>query len=296
MTKRLIVISGPTAIGKTQLSINLAKHLSTEIISADSRQFYKELKIGAAPPSQEELLEVKHHFVQHLSVEKDYNFGQFAQDALQKINELFEQNDYIIMVGGSGLYINAVIHGLDEFPEVNPKIKQKIIEQYQQEGIGFLQKEIEKRDPVYFQQVDQQNPQRLIRALSVILSSNQPFSIFRKGGTANHHFDVLHFSLLMDRPVLYEKINKRVEEMIRFGLEQEARSVLQYKDRNALKTVGYQEFFAFFEGKITLQETISKIQQNTRRFAKRQITWFKRDKEAVFIPTEGAIERIIELL
>ena len=296
MNKRLIVISGATAIGKTSLSIKLAKHFDTEIISADSRQFYKELKIGAAPPSAKELSEVRHHFIQHLSVSEDYNFGKFERDAIRKIEELFQQKDTIIMLGGSGLYIDAITKGIDDFPEIDEKIKQQIIQEYEKGGITFLQKKLKEKDPLYFNQVDENNPQRMIRALAVIASSNQAFSSFRKEEKKKRNFEVSHFSLTMDREQLYERINLRVGIMIKKGLLKEVENLIPFKEKNALQTVGYKELFEYFDGKCSLQEAVEKIKQNTRRFAKRQISWFKRDEDIQHISTENDLEKIIELL
>ncbi len=212
--KRLIVISGATAIGKTALSIQLAQHFNSEIISADSRQFYKELKIGATPPSQEELIKVKHHFIQHLSVKDDYNVGLFEKDSIAVLYTLFKKTDTLIMAGGSGLYIDAVCNGLDTFPEVDEKIKKELIAEYKNKGITFLQDELKKRDPVYFDIVDINNPQRLIRALAVIRESRKPFSSFRNKTSAKRDFKISHFSLEMEREKLYERINRRVDLMM----------------------------------------------------------------------------------
>ena len=292
--KRLIVISGATAIGKTALSIQLAQHFNSEIISADSRQFYKELKIGAVPPSEEELVKVKHHFIQHLSVKDDYNVGLFEKDAIALLHNLFKKTDILIMVGGSGLYMDAVCNGLDTFPEVDEKIKKELIAEYKNKGITFLQDELKKRDPVYFDIVDINNPQRLIRALAVIRESRKPFSSFRNKTSAKRDFKISHFSLEMEREKLYERINRRVDLMMEEELLKEVENLIPYKNKNALQTVGYKELFSYFDGEISLEEAINKIKQNTRRFAKRQISWFKREEGIQHVSCENAFQKIIK--
>jgi tRNA dimethylallyltransferase len=292
--KRLIVISGATAIGKTALSIQLAQHFNSEIISADSRQFYKELKIGATPPSQEELIKVKHHFIQHLSVKDNYNVGLFEKDAIAVLYTLFKKTDTLIMAGGSGLYIDAVCNGLDTFPEVDEKIKKELIAEYKNKGITFLQDELKKRDPVYFDIVDINNPQRLIRALAVIRESRKPFSSFRNKTSAKRDFKISHFSLEMEREKLYERINRRVDLMMEEKLLKEVENLIPYKNKNALQTVGYKELFSYFDGEISLEEAINKIKQNTRRFAKRQISWFKREEGNQHVSCENAFQKIIK--
>ena len=291
--KRLIVISGATAIGKTALSIQLAQHFNSEIISADSRQFYKELKIGAAPPSKGELEKVKHHFIQHLSVKNDYNVGLFEKDAIALLQNLFKKTDTLIMVGGSGLYMDAVCNGLDTFPEVDEKIKKEIIVEYEKKGITFLQDELKKTDSDYFDIVDINNHQRLIRALAVIRESRKPFSSFRNKTFAERDFKISHFSLEIEREKLYERINRRVDMMMEEGLLKEVENLIPYKNKNALQTVGYKELFSYFDGEISLDEAINKIKQNTRRFAKRQISWFKREENIQHVCCENAFEKII---
>ena len=291
--KRLIVISGATAIGKTALSIQLAQHFNSEIISADSRQFYKELKIGAAPPSEKELAKVKHHFIQHLSVKNTYNVGRFEKDATALLQNLFKKTDTLIMVGGSGLYMDAVCNGLDTFPEVDEKIKKELIAEYENKGITFLQDELKKTDSDYFDIVDINNPQRLIRALAVIRESRKPFSSFRNKTFAERDFKISHFSLEMEREKLYERINRRVDMMMEEGLLKEVENLIPYKNKNALQTVGYKELFSYFDGEISLEEAINKIKQNTRRFAKRQISWFKREENIQHVSCENAFEKII---
>ena len=291
-TKTLIVILGPTAIGKTSLSIDLAKHYNTDIISADSRQFYKELLIGAAPPSEEELDEVQHHFVQHLSVREDYNVGQFEEDAIQKLEDLFTKKDKVILVGGSGLYIDSICKGFDKMPDISAYIREKVIEMYQEKGVEFLQKEVKEKDPVFYNEVDKNNPQRLMRALEVIYSTNKTFSSFRKGTNKKRNFKIIKIGLHTDRKILYNRINSRVELMINNGLIKEVESLFPYKNKNSLKTVGYKELFQYFEGIYTLTEAVEKIKQNTRRFAKRQITWFKKDSKINYFSPEDTQEII----
>ena len=291
--KRLIVISGATAIGKTALSIQLAQHFNSEIISADSRQFYKELKIGAAQPSEEELATIKHHFIGNLSVTEDYNVGLYEKDTLALLQNLFKINDTLIMVGGSGLYIDAICLGLDTFPEVDEKIKKELIAEYKNKGITFLQEELKKTDSDYFEMVDINNHQRLIRALSVIRKSGKMFSSFKNKKSMKRNFKISHFSLEMERNKLYERINRRVDTMMEEGLVNEVENLIPYRNKNALQTVGYKELFAFFDGEMNLEEAIEKIKQNTRRFAKRQISWFKRDENIQHLKMENAFQKII---
>lgn len=294
-TKTLIIVLGPTAIGKTSLSIQLAKHFNTEIISADSRQFYKELLIGAAPPSAKELSEVKHHFIQHLSVSQDYNVGKFEEDAILKIEELFTKNDKVIMVGGSGLYIDAICKGFDKMPETPSEIREEVISLYKKNGIEFLQNEVQQKDPVFYNEVDRNNPQRLLRALEVMYSTNKTFSSFRNKKDKKRNFKIIKIGLETDRELLYNRINQRVDIMMENGLLQEVKSLTHFKNKNSLQTVGYKELFEHLEGKITLEEALNKIKQNSRRFAKRQITWFKKDSSTTYFSPEN-LDKIIEFI
>ena len=294
-TKSLIVVLGPTAIGKTSLSINLAKHYNTEIVSADSRQFYKELLIGAAPPSENELKEVKHHFIQHLSVSEDYNVGNFEEDAIQKIEELFHNKDKVILVGGSGLYIDSICIGLDKMPDISSKMRKKVINIYNEKGIEFLRKEVESKDPIFYKEVDKKNPQRLMRALEIIYSTNKTFSSFKTKTSKKRNFNIIKVGLQIKRELLYDRINNRVDEMISKGLLKEVESLLPYKYKNSLQTVGYKELFEYYDGVTTLTEAVDKIKQNTRRFAKRQITWFKKDKSTTYFSPEN-IKGIIDFI
>ncbi|MCX6188338.1 MAG: tRNA (adenosine(37)-N6)-dimethylallyltransferase MiaA [Bacteroidetes bacterium] len=277
LKKTLVCVVGATASGKTTTAIELAQALNTEIVSADSRQFYKELSIGTAKPTIEELAAATHHFVSHKSILETYSAGDFEKDALQKIKELFQIHNHVIMVGGSGMYINAVCNGLDALPKATEATRSEIIERYQKEGLQFLQQEVHAKDPAYFKTVDIQNPQRLMRALEVIYTTGMPFSNFLKQQAMVRDFDILKIGMHWERAALYRRINTRVDEMIEQGLEKEASRFIEHKQNYALRTVGYTEFFDYFEGKQNLPQTIELIKQHTRNFAKRQLTWFKRD-------------------
>lgn len=276
--KYLISVSGPTAIGKTGLAIFLAQQLSTEIISCDSRQFYKEMKIGTAVPSQSELEKVPHHLIQHLSVFDNYSVGDFERDALQKIDELFKTYDTVIMVGGSGLYEKAVTEGLDEFPEVNPNIREELNSEWKEFGLEKIQQELKEVDPVYYEEVDLKNPIRIIRALEVYRSSGKPFSSFRIQNKTKRDFKIVKISLDLPREEIYDRINRRVDAMMNEGLLKEAMELFPHKHLNSLQTVGYRELFEFFEGKTDLETAIENIKKNTRRYSKRQLTWNRKDK------------------
>ncbi|SIQ59605.1 tRNA (adenosine(37)-N6)-dimethylallyltransferase MiaA [Maribacter ulvicola] len=283
MNKILISVVGPTAIGKTKLAINLAQHYKTEIISADSRQFFKEMNIGTAVPSIEELSQAKHHFIQHKSIHEHYTVGDFERDAIQKLSDLFKIHDVIIMVGGSGLYVNAVTDGLNNFPTVDPSIRENLNTELAENGIEALQKKLKQLDPLYFEKVDIYNPQRVIRALEVTIGSGSPYSSFLNKPKAERAFKVLSIGLKAERPLIYQRINERVDLMVEAGLLDEANSLVEYKDYNALQTVGYKELFKYFDGEWTLDFAISEIKKNTRRFAKRQLTWFLRNKDTKWI-------------
>ena len=276
--KNLIVIAGPTAIGKTSLSIKLAKKLKTEIISCDSRQFYKELSIGTAVPSEDELKKIQHHFIQNLSIKEGYNIGEFEKDAILKIESLFKKYNNVILVGGSGLYIDAVCKGIDILPDISKKIRENLNIQYKKNGLAWLQNEVKKLDPEYFEYVDTKNPQRLMRSLETYTASGKKISSLHKKKDKKRDFNIIKIGLEIDRELLYRKINSRVDKMINDGLIEEAKDLIKYRHYNALNTVGYKELFDFFDGNSNLESAIEKIKQNTRRLAKRQITWFKRDK------------------
>ena len=283
MNKTLITISGPTAVGKTKFSIDLAKLLNCQIISCDSRQFYKELSIGTAIPSKKELNAVKHHYIHHKSINDTYTVKDFQKDALNKIKELFNSDEFIILVGGSGLYMDAVIYGLDDFPEIDKKVRENLNLKLNKFGIIYLQKKLKKLDPEYYSKVDLKNPRRLIRALEVCISSNKPFSSYVNKKKTKHPFKLFNIGIIMDRDKLYEKINSRVDHMFSQGLVNEVKGLIDFKNYNALKTVGYKELFQFIENKCTLNESIEEIKKNTRRYAKRQITWLKSKNEITYI-------------
>lgn len=277
--KYLIAVVGPTAIGKTRLAIALAQHFNTEIISADSRQFYKELTIGTAVPSMDELKSVPHHFIQHLSIFRSYSVGDFEREAMQRLNRLFTGHRVVIMAGGSGLYLDALTKGLDSFPPVAPGIRLQLEEKLRVEGISALQQELLMLDPDYHAKVDLQNPRRLIRALEVCLGTGRPYSSYRNGKGSARPFKLFSIGITAPRETLYERINQRVDNMIAQGLLEEAKSLYQHRNLNALQTVGYKELFAYFEGNTDLDTAVSEIKKNTRRFAKRQMTWFRKQED-----------------
>lgn len=278
-TKKLFIILGPTASGKTALSIQLAKELNTEIISCDSRQFYKELKIGAAPPSKEQLQKKKHHFIQHLSIKDNYNTGQYEEDVIKKISSLFKTYDNLILVGGSGLYIDAICNGIDYIPQTPQKIRDKINNEFTEKGITWLQEKVKKIDIDFYQLSDTSNPQRLKRCLEVYQNTGEKLSSFYKKEKKKRDFKIIKIGISIEREKLYNRINQRVDQMIKNGLIDEAKKLFQYQKLNALKTVGYKELFDFFDNKTDLETAVEEIKKNSRRLAKRQITWFKRDKQ-----------------
>ncbi|MFT6844826.1 MAG: tRNA dimethylallyltransferase [Flavobacteriales bacterium] len=274
----LISVVGPTAIGKTKLAIDIATHFNTEIISADSRQFYQEMSIGTAKPSIEELAAVPHHFVDFLPITQLYSAGDFEKDALLKLEELFQQHETVVMVGGSGMYVDAVCKGFDVLPNIEPHVREQLNTQLQEEGLGPLLIQLEQLDPDYFHKVDKANKQRVVRALEVCLSSGESFTSFRKNNLTKRPFEILTVGLTMDRPDLYDLINKRVDQMMVEGLFDEVKSLYAQKDLNALQTVGYRELFAAIDKQCTVGEAITQIKTNTRRFAKRQLTWFQKNE------------------
>lgn len=277
--KTLLTIVGPTAIGKTSLAIDLALHFGTEIISCDSRQFFKEMSIGTAVPSAKELVQAKHHFIQHKSIFEPYSVGDFERDAITLLTELFQRNDVVIMVGGSGLYADAVLYGLDDFPEVSPEIRNELNELYQKQGITYLQTRLKDLDPIQYTQMDIQNPQRMMRALEVCIASGKPYSSFLKKKKTLRDFTNITIGLTAEREVVYNRINERVDLMLENGLLIEAQTLFPHKGLNALQTVGYRELFDFLEGKTSLDFAVEEIKKNTRRFAKRQYTWFHKNKD-----------------
>jgi tRNA dimethylallyltransferase len=277
--RHLVVIAGPTAIGKTSLAISLAKYFNTEIISADSRQFFREMTIGTAKPSAEQLKMVKHHFVNSLSIHDEYNVGMFEADALHRLKELFKQYDLAILCGGSGLYINAVCNGMDVLPEKDAKLRDDLNLIYKENGIEALQEKLRELDPAYFEIVDKANPHRLIRGIEVCVITNMKYSELRKKNKAERPFISIKVGIEDEREKVYQKINERIDKMLAEGLEEEARALYPYKHLNALQAVGYTELFDYFEKKITITEAINLIKQHTRNYAKRQWTWFRKDKE-----------------
>ncbi|WP_207424721.1 tRNA (adenosine(37)-N6)-dimethylallyltransferase MiaA [Desertivirga brevis] len=285
--KTLIVIAGPTAIGKTDLAIKIAQNFGTEIISADSRQFYKEMSIGTAKPSFEELKAAKHHFINSHHITDSFTVGDFEEQALELIEGLFKKHDILVLVGGSGLFIKAITNGFDKLPKVSPSTRMELNELYTNHGIGVIQKKLQELDPVYYAEVDKSNPQRIIRALEVCLSTNLPFSSFRTGAHKNRDFNIIKVGLNCDRDKLYDRINQRVDKMLEAGLVDEVKKLLPFRSLNALNTVGYSEIFDHLDGVITLEQAAEQIKQNTRRFAKRQLTWFRKDEGfRWFLPTE----------
>lgn len=284
--KYLIVLSGPTAIGKTKLSLAIAKKYNCDILSCDSRQFYKEMKIGTAVPTKEELSQIKHHFIQNLSIHTNYSVGKFERDALDKIEELHKENDVLLMVGGSGLYIDAVCKGFDDFPVVPKELRDELNLRLQQEGIESLEKQLITLDPDYHKLVDKANPHRIIRALEICIASGKPYSSFRKQQLSKRKFKAIKVILQRDREELYDRINKRVDLMMDEGLLDEAKSLYEFKDLNALQTVGYKELFSYLDGEHELDFATSEIKKNTRRYAKRQMTWFRRDPATTFFNPE----------
>jgi len=278
----LITIVGPTAIGKTALSIQLANHFKSDIISCDSRQFFKEMSIGTAVPNIDELGAATHHFIQDRSILEDYNVGAFERDALGKLDELFSENPIQIMVGGSGLYVDAVLKGLDYFPKVAPEIRQKLTQQLKKDGIEFLQNKLNELDPETYDIIELKNPKRLIRALEICIGTGTPYSTFKNKPKIPRNFHSIKIGLNADREVIYNRINRRVDIMIENGLLEEVKKLQQHKNLNALQTVGYRELFSYFEGEYTKEFAISEIKKNTRRFAKRQGTWFKRDENTLW--------------
>lgn len=277
MDKFLISIVGPTAIGKTALAIQLAHYFKTEILSADSRQFYQEMTIGTAVPTTEELVSVNHHFIHHKSIKNDYSVGDFEKEAMGLLEEKFKEKRVMIMVGGSGLYVDAVTKGLDEFPTVDKNIRISLNEQLKREGLKSLQQQLNILDEATFNTIKIDNPHRVIRALEICIGTGKPYSSFLNTSKKTRPFKTIKIGLTADRELIYERINKRVDIMMEEGLEAEAKSLYKYKSLNALNTVGYKELFAYLDGEYSLDDAISEIKKNTRRFAKRQLTWFRKD-------------------
>ncbi|UXX78332.1 tRNA (adenosine(37)-N6)-dimethylallyltransferase MiaA [Reichenbachiella carrageenanivorans] len=289
----LVVVVGPTAVGKTGLTIALAQHFGGDIISCDSRQFYREMEIGTAKPSPEELAQASHHFVNTHSIHDDYDAGAFADEAECLLADLFKKQQVQFMVGGSGLYVKAFCDGLDKMPETDLVLRATLNKQLAEEGLEGLLAELQSADPVYYDQVDRKNPQRVLRGLEVIRSTGLPYSYFRQGKTTKTHaFKILKIGLEIERPVLYDRIDQRMDEMITQGLFEEAQVLYPYRHKNALHTVGYTEIFGYLEGRYDQKEAVRLLKRNSRRYAKRQMTWFKREEEIVwFKPNQ--LEEII---
>lgn len=298
----LICVVGPTAIGKTSLAIELAKHFGCEIISADSRQFFKEMKVGTAVPTKVELALVPHYFIQNKSIFEDYNVGKYENEALTCLKKLFLKNPIQILVGGSGLYVNAVAKGLDDFPEIDPSIRKQINQEYDEKGITFIQEKLEALDPTHFKFIAEnnpqtlQNPQRMKRFVEVCLGTGKPYSSYLGKKSSQRNFNVIYLGIEAPREVMYERINLRVDVMMNHGLLEEVKNLIPFQHINALQTVGYQELFAYFNGNCSLEEAVEQIKQNTRRFAKRQLTWFKREPSTIWIDYQKSLQETIELL
>lgn len=293
--KTLVVVVGPTAVGKTAAAIFLAQHFNTEILSADSRQFYKEMNIGTAKPDVEELTAAIHHFVDSHSIEDEYSAGDFERDALDLLEQLFVEHDIVIAVGGSGLFIRALTEGLDDLPKAPEGVRERLNAVFEQQGLEILKRQLEQVDPAYYAVADIENPQRVIRALEVYEATGLPMSYYQKSEAPKRPFGVITVGLNMDREALYDRINLRVDKMMEAGLLDEVQSLLPYRGKPALLTVGYAEIFDYLDGKITLQEAADKVKQNSRRYAKRQITWFKKYGNTTwFAPTD--LDKIVAFL
>ncbi len=292
--KTLIVIVGPTAIGKTSLGVKVAQHFKTEVISADSRQFFKEMNIGTAKPTSEEKQGIPHHFVDFLSITERYTAGQFEQDAIRKIEGLFTGNDYVVMVGGSGLYVDAVCKGIDDIP-TDLTIREQLNRELKTNGLEPLQERLKQCDPLICETINLKNPQRVVRALEVFEATGKPYSSFRIQAPKQRNFTSIKIGLNTERQIVYDRINRRVDIMMQNGLLEEVESLLPYKHLNALNTVGYKEFFDYFLNKITVDEAIEKVKKNTRNFAKRQLTWFRKDKSTHWIEPQE-FEKVVSII
>ena len=294
--KKLISIVGTTGIGKTKLAIEIAKHFSTEIISCDSRQLFREMKIGTATPSVEELAEVPHHFIGNLSVENYYSIGQFEKDALQKIEELFQEKDVLVLVGGSMMYEKAVLEGLHDLPEAHAENQQKLEKIFEEVGIEKLQHLLKNLDPEYFEKVDTENPRRLFRAIDIIWQTGKTYTENISDQKKNRNFEVIRIGISAPREIIYERINQRVDSMVEAGLVEEARSLIPFQNNLALQTVGYAELFKYFAGTWTLDFALEEIKKNSRRFAKRQLTWYRKEENINWVNFENSVEESLSIL
>jgi tRNA dimethylallyltransferase len=290
MQKTVIVIAGPTASGKTAMAIRIARLFRTSVISADSRQCYKEISIGTAKPSQEELAAVPHYFINSHSIREEVNAGMYEKLALQYCHEIFQTSDVAVMCGGTGLYIKAFAEGIDDMPEIPASLRQSITAQYAEKGIAWLQEELQRRDPVFYANAETQNPARLLRALEVLEATGQSITTFRTATRRERDFRIIKVAITLPKELLHENINKRVDLMMAAGLVEEVRSVLPYRNHNALRTVGYTEIFNYLDGEIPLQQAVEDIKVHTRQYAKRQLTWFRKDKEYTWFDSRNAEE------
>ena len=293
--KRLIVIVGPTGSGKTDLSIAVAEHFAAPIISTDSRQFYRGMAIGTAQPSRVQMARVEHHLVDCLDVHEEFNCGAYERVALERLSELFADHDTVVAVGGSGLYIKALCEGMDDLPDAEPALRDELLRRLETEGLESLVEQLRELDEVYYNEVDRCNPQRVLRAVEVCLTTGRPYSSLRKGGAKKRDFEIVKIGVDYPREELYERINCRVDLMMEAGLEAEARAMLPYRHLNALQTVGFSELFDYFDGTISKGEAVELIKRNSRRYAKRQMTWFRRDKDIRWF-TKPTAEEVIDYL
>jgi tRNA dimethylallyltransferase len=291
--KLLVIICGPTGVGKTAAAIHLATHFKTEIVSADSRQIYREMTIGTAKPTKEELNTIPHHFINHISIHDNFSAGQYEVEVLEKLDGLFQKHDIVVCAGGTGLYIKAISEGFDELPAIDKKVREEIIADYELNGLAFLQDAVQTVDPISYASIDIQNPQRLMRVLEVYRSSGKPLSGFKTQTPKARNFNILKIGLQLDREVLYQRINQRVDDMLKNGLLEEVKSLIPYQHLNALQTVGYSEWFDYLEGKTTYETAVELIKRNSRRYAKRQMTWFRSDASIQWLAPDE-VERMIE--
>ena len=279
MKNNLIVLLGPTGVGKTEIAVDLAERYNCEIISADSRQFYREMSIGTAVPDAQQLNRIRHHFIGSISIKDYYSSSLFEREVLEILSKLFKRNNIAVMSGGSGMYIDAVCNSIDEIPDIDPAVRAKFISLYRKEGVEGLRTALKLLDPVHYTKVDLKNPKRIIRALEICEFTGHPYSSFLKNQKKERDFRIIKIGLERERQELYNRINNRVDDMIRLGLEKEARTLFEFREMNALRSVGYREFFDYFEGKISRDKAIELIKRNSRRYAKRQLTWWAKDKE-----------------